>query len=351
VTARGGAPLPVALTSPGPAEGTPLADDRDRDPGPEPSTSLTRQLLGAALVHTLAHSVGAAVLLRASATIVTQGWPEVGVLGALGAWSLIATYTAVGFAGGALLGALSGAAAGVHRIEREVRGLIERPPPEGRHALLPSVPLSALEADYARVLDATVDGTLGRLPLPARLRRFVRARMRPPLVDDFLETARRTGRTSAGFPELRDWLLLRGLPWVTAPLLGPLRVWRSILAGGLLTLAALPLAVAVAAGLVGARVAVIGTCSLAALVTLLLGLRVELRGRDPRIWRRGIVTLAVQMVVWPGVWSALWGTRLGAVWIPMFVVTLLGVRWSLRQAFVRAGPALPSLPPPIEPSG
>lgn len=332
-----------------PLESASLADDRDRDAGPAPSRSLTRQLLGSALVHTLAYSVGAAILLRASATLVSRGWPDVGVLGALGAWSLVATYTAAGFAGGALLGALSGAAAGVRRVEREVRRLIERPPPEGRHALLPSVPLSSLEADYARVLDATVDGTLGRLPLPARLLRFVRARLRPPLVEDFLETARRTGRTTAGFPELRDWLLLRGLPWVTAPLLGPLRVWRLIVAGALLCLAGLPLAVAVAAGLVGAKAAVIGACGLAATVTLIVGLRTELRGRDARTWRRGVVTLVAQMVAWPALWSALWGAGLGVGWIPLVLATLLGVRWSLAQVFERAGPPLPSVPLPPGP--
>jgi len=325
-----------------------LADDRNRDAGPETSRSLTRQLLGSAFVYTLAYSVGSAILLRASATIVSRSWPEVGVLGALGAWSLVAAYTAAGFAGGALLGALSGAAAGVRRVEGEVRRLIERPPPDGRQAMLPSVPLSSLEADYARILDATVDGTLGRLPLPSRLLRFVRARLRPPLVDDFLDTARRTGRTAAGFPELRDWLLLRGLPYVTAPLLGPLRVWRLILGGALLSLAVLPLAVAVAAGLIGAKSAVVGTCSLGAMATLVVGMRAELRGRDARTWRRGIVTLAVQMVAWPVLWSALWGAELGAAWIPLVLATLLGVRWSLAQSFVRAGPPLPGVPAPPE---
>jgi len=327
-----------------------LADDQGPGGGPTPSGSPTRQLLVSVLAHAAGYSLGAAVVLRASATIVTRGWPEVGVLGALGAWSLVASYTAAGFAGGALLGSLVGAAAAVRRVERQIRTVIERPPKDGGR-LLPAVPLASLEADYARVLDAAVDSTLGRLPVPGRVRRFVRTHLRPPLVDDFLDTARRSGRTEAGFAELRDWLLLRGLPYVTAPLLGPLRVWRLMTAGALAALAALPLTVAIAAGLVGARSAILGACALAAILVTALGLRADLRGRDRRAWRRGVLTLAAQLVAWPAAWSALWGTGIGAAWVPLVLTTVLGVRWSLDQAFVRAGPALPGPPGTLPPAG
>ncbi|HSM61428.1 MAG TPA: hypothetical protein VK849_11545 [Longimicrobiales bacterium] len=293
-----------------------------------------------------AFAMAGATALWASAALLSRDWSEAGRIAAFGEWSLTTLYTALGIAGGAVLGFLSGAAATVRRVEAEIVAVVEGMSAEGGSRFLPAVPLAALEANYARVLDATVAGTLGRLPLPGLVTRFVRARLRAPLVDDFLETMRRTGAETAGFTELRNWLLLRGLPYLTAPLHGPLRVWRLLVSGGLGFLFVLPLGVAALAGVAGAGRAVVAVFATAGAGVLVAGLRAGPRGRDPRRWRVGIVTLAVQLGAWPLLARALWTAAPVPALLLLGALALLGTKWSLDEAFVRAGPALPG-PGPV----
>jgi hypothetical protein len=299
---------------------------------------IARRTLGALLVQVPLHAFAAGLLLRAAAIVLTRGWSDAGRVAAAGEWTLTTAYALIGLAGGALAGLIAAARTTVSGVEDDLRAWIEGLSPEHGRTLFPGVELERLEADYRAGLDRLADATLEHLPLPGIVRRFVRSRYRIALLEDFVQYARATGSGRAGFGELRNWLLLRGLPWLGAPVYRPLRIWRAAILGVLAMLAVLAIAVGVFAGVAEAGPVVMATFGVAAAVLLVRGLRAR-DGQAPSLRHRvGVITLAAQLAGWPYLYGLLWPLDPGgAGWIAVLVVTLLTVRWSLARMVSSSG--------------
>jgi hypothetical protein len=204
--------------------------------------------------------------------------------------------------------------------------------------LLPPMTLDEAYGRYDAVVDHMFGATLGRVPMPGPLRRLLRRPFRQAVVEDFLRDCRTRGLQTVGYPELRNWLLARGLPYLLAPFRGQLRLWRVVTRG----LAGLALAFTLGLALLAGRLepgstvtAISGAVALGVLVT---GLTRASGHISPLRWRVGMTALAACLGLWPQIYFRLWPLDLGMVWILVFALTFVSVRWSLRQALLGADP-------------
>jgi hypothetical protein len=283
------------------------------------------------------HALAGTLALWGAATVLARNWSEAGALAAAGEWSLVNLYGLIGFLGGTLAGLLAAARMGVRFLQADAEAWIAGLSTERGRALFPSVPRERLSGDYGRVLDAVADATVGRLPLPGFAARLARSRLRVALLEDFLASCRDAGAPEVGYPELRTWLLRRGLPYLVAPLQNPLRIWRGIVLGTLALLVTLALGIAALGDLAGATTVVLAIFALTGAVIALSGVRASGRRVAPLQWRIGMLTLGAQVAAWPALGHALRGHDLGMAWILVVVAALLGLSWSVRR-LIAAGP-------------
>lgn len=192
-----------------------------------PVASALRALLGPIALHAFLGFAGFGLLGRLVVELSAGGGP----VAAVGATSLSLLLTLLGFVGGAVHGAATGAERVTLDMEAELaRWLASIDPGEGR-ALVPPVEVAALRGGYETTLDRLVDASIGRLPLPDFVFRFARERFRHYFVEDFLADFDEAGVTTIRFPELRDWAIARGVPYATAPVHLRLSLARRLVRG------------------------------------------------------------------------------------------------------------------------
>lgn len=203
---------------------------------------LVKRFLVSALFHLPLYGLLAMGVLVAAASAFPASGGNRGTWSVVAGWSLTGLYAMAGLIVGGLIGALAAAARTFSAIESGIRDRLQQWLPRQDSSSFPSLPLQQVRERYEQVMDQMYASTLGRVPLPGFLERFLRACFRQAIVDDFLTDCERRGVTAIGFPELRQWLVTKGLPLVTAPVHGQLRMCRLVLLGGLSLLAVLPFA-------------------------------------------------------------------------------------------------------------
>jgi hypothetical protein len=202
---------------------------------------LVKTFLVSALFRLPLYGLLAMGLLVAAASAFPASGDNQGTWCVVAGWSLRGLYALAGLSAGGLIGVLAAAARTISAVESGIRDRLQQWEPTEEGSSFPSLPLQQVRERYDQVTDQMFAGTLGRLPLPHFLERFVRARFRQAIIEDFLGDCERRGVTTIGFPELRQWLVTKGVPLVTAPTRGQLRTWRFLLLAGLSLLAAAPL--------------------------------------------------------------------------------------------------------------
>jgi hypothetical protein len=207
---------------------------------------LVKTFLVSALFHIPLYGLLAMGVLVPAASAFPASGGNQGTWSVVAGWSMTGLYALAGLIGGGLIGALAAAARTFSAVESGIRDRLQQWQPTQCGSSFPSFPLQQVRERYEQVMDQMYAGTLGRVPLPRFLERFVRARFHQAIIDDFLTDCQRRGVTAIGFPELRQGLVTKGLPLVTAPIHGQLRLWRLLLVGGLGLLAVLPFALGLA---------------------------------------------------------------------------------------------------------
>ncbi|HSD49849.1 MAG TPA: hypothetical protein VLG48_00465 [Candidatus Methylomirabilis sp.] len=203
---------------------------------------LVKTFLVSALFHIpLSALLGMGVLVAAASAFPSPEGNQ-GTWSVVAGWSLTGLYALAGLIGGGLVGTLAAAARTFSAIESGIRDRLQQWQPAQDSSTFPSLPLQQVRERYEQVMDQMYAGTLGRMRLPGFLERFVRSRLRQAIIEDFLADCQRRGMTTVGFPELRQWLVTKGLPLVTAPVHTQLGMGRLVLLGGLSLLAVLPFA-------------------------------------------------------------------------------------------------------------
>lgn len=293
------------------------------------------------IARVLLYGAGGAIVMLVVALLASGSFPPGGFWSQLGAVSLAALYAATGLAAGLVLGIAAAIQRALDLAQEEGVRLLGALTPERAAQAFPAVPIEKLRTDYERLLDATVEQMVGRLPVPGLLRRFLRTTLRQAFVEDFLVQCESSGATTVGFPQVRDWLARRGFPLLTAPLRANIKLWRLLVLGvaGIIVVST----VGLAAGLTASQARVLVPAAFAALgiAVLLFGLPQAEERASPGRWRLGVVVVAASLALWPLVFVRLWDLDLGAVWALTLVASLGGVAWGLRLALVEANRVRP----------
>jgi hypothetical protein len=201
---------------------------------------LVKSFARSALVSVPTQALLWSAILALTASLYARSVHAGGVWTTVAGWSLVGVAVTLGLAGGALVGLLAAAAEALTAFEADLRAWLPQLPSSRFEEALPTVSLHELRSRFDQVLDRAVPTTVRRIRLPGFAHRYVRARLRYALIEDFLTDCERRGATSVGFVEVRDWLLSRGLALATTPAHAQLRTWRLVLRGILVLLAALP---------------------------------------------------------------------------------------------------------------
>jgi hypothetical protein len=290
------------------------------------------------LVRVPLHAIAFGVALFLGAQVLRFSAGAEGLLAGVGLWTVALALGLLGVVTGAVAGGVSAAGHAADRLQAGLAEWLLALPAGPGSEVLPPMPLEEARATYDRILDAMFDSTLGRVPLPGPVRRLLRRPFRQAVVEDFLEDCHRRELESVGYPELRNWLLARGLPWLMAPFRCQLRLWRALSRGVAGLALAVTLGLALLAGRMEPRATIMVLSFTLALATLVAAFTTAGRHASPFRWRLGMAALAACLGLWPWVYLRLWPLAPGLLWIPVVAVTLVTVRWALRQAFLRADP-------------
>ena len=254
----------------------------------------------------------------------------------IGWWPLTVAFTALGAVLGGLAGLISAVENTLRAAEEDARTWLSRLPDIDGRRLIPTVELDQLEGGYEDAIASLCGTMLGRLPLPAIVRRGIESKFRHAVVDDFLESCRARGATAVGFAELRDFALEKALPLATRPAHAQLRVAVMFLLGIAGVCAAAPLVVALVAGAANPRLAVIATAAAVGILVLFLGWRRADTFPFPRRRRIGVLIIGGGLALWPIIWIELLPHDLGMVWILVLAATLWTLQRGARMAIWEA---------------
>jgi hypothetical protein len=256
------------------------------------------------------------------------------VIATVGSWSLSAALTSFGLVFGGLVG-LAGTAERVLDVaEDDLRDWLRRLPVGDGERLFPSIELEQFRRGYEDSIKSIYGTTLGRLPLPGFAHRKVQSQFRHALVDEFLTQCEARGSTTIGFNEVRQFLLLKGLPIVTRPAHAQFKIWTLLLCGVLGVCVSVPLLIGLLANRVDPRGVILGTFGFAGVMVLATGLPRASRCSSPWRWRLGILIIGLGLVLWPIAWTKLWGHDLGMVWIIIVAITVWTFHRGVRLAFM-----------------
>lgn len=294
-----------------------------------------RVFLLSTLLYVPAHALLFTAALIGAGALLGLALPE-SALSGIGAWSIIALYGAAGAACGAVAGVARAAERAVEALERGAGDAILGLAADEGARLVPSVPLVELRARYEAILDRMVDEMLGRLHLPAPLRRLLRRSLRQAPAEAFLGDCEARGLERVGFTEVRNWTVAAALPRALAPARAQARAWRLLACGVAAALLALAVTVSLLARAVDPAAVVLGFFAAAGATVLVAGLAREHRHPRPWKWRLGILVLAAGTAGWPWLYSRLWPMDLGAAWIVVVAVTVWTLKWGAAQALVEA---------------
>jgi len=277
-------------------------------------------LVAAALRVPLYAAAATGVMLLSA--IALGGLPGGRALPAIGAWSVAAILGAAGAIGGGLAGMFAAAERALRAAESDLEAWFARLPRDEGDRLLPSASLESFRSGYDAVIDRMFDETIGRLPMLRFGRRLALARFRHAMVDDFLDHCERAGASVVGFSEMRDYLVGRGLPLATAPLL---------VFGILGALFGIPLLIGLLGGRVSPVTIVLGTFAALAVVTAAVGWSRAGRSAAPWRYRLGVLGFSAGLAVWPPVYVRLWPHDLGMVWLLVIAATVATFHWAARR--------------------
>jgi hypothetical protein len=186
---------------------------------------LVRGSLFAVFTRVTAGALLGLLLMMLASTLLSRGLGA-GAVARTGAFSAGAILLIVGVIGGSLVGVTLAVDRILALVTREARDLFARLPVPLQDKLFPTMPLDDLRGRYDGVVQRAFDESIGRVPMPGFIRRFIRARFGPELVQDFMAECDRSATTTVKFPQLRDWMLARGIPYALAPLSMQARMWR-----------------------------------------------------------------------------------------------------------------------------
>jgi hypothetical protein len=175
-------------------------------------------------------ALAAAAFLYAQLVIGGDGW------GTLQAGSLTAVYLLIGLVGGALLGGLTAVKRTLVVLDEELRARVPQLLASRGESHFPRMPLQELHAIYEQLLDKMFAETIGRVPLPGWLKRFLRRRLRQAAVEDFLADCKERGVAAVGAPEVGNWIARKGVGLALKPAHMQLRTLRLIVSAVLVLL-------------------------------------------------------------------------------------------------------------------
>jgi hypothetical protein len=202
---------------------------------------LVKSFARSALISVSAQGLLWSAILALAASLYAHSVSGESAWATVAGWSLVGVYVTIGLVGGALAGFVTAAAEALTAFEADLRAWLPQLPSSRFEETLPTLPVHELRSRYEQVIERVVPTTVRRIRLPGFVHRYFRARLRYALIEDFLTDCERRGAGTVGFVEVRDWLLSRGLTLATAPVHAQLRMWRVILRGALVLVAAVPL--------------------------------------------------------------------------------------------------------------
>ncbi|MCI0588994.1 MAG: hypothetical protein L0323_19400 [Planctomycetes bacterium] len=152
------------------------------------------------------------------------------VLATGGGGGLVVLAGAVGFIGGAIVGFLGAARGTLAGLEEGLRAQLPRIPLERIGAVFPSAKVRDLRERAEAIVERVIAEVAGLFSIPSRYGPQLRRPLRG-LFDRLLADCDRRGVAEVGPPEVREWLVSKGLALATAPLFAGLRTGRRVVFG------------------------------------------------------------------------------------------------------------------------
>jgi hypothetical protein len=166
----------------------------------------------------------------------------------IGRSAFVIAYAGAGLAGGAAVGVTLALSRAVRVAERRLGRWLARLPATRFEGSLPAISVAALRGRYRWTVERLYGATVARLGLPAWIARRLRAAFRFRRAEGLLPECERTGAEVIGFPQVRDWLLSRGISLGFQPVRSRLRMTRQVILFLLLLLVLVPFALLVLDG-------------------------------------------------------------------------------------------------------
>lgn len=162
-----------------------------------------------------------------------------GTWATLGSWSLTALSIIITLVGGTVAGILDAAQRMVERLEQAVRDWLHTLPAIKTTAETRGSDLSTVRQEYETLVDHSVAQAGLRLRLPKWLERLIRTALRSMVVDRFVASCTARGIQVVAPQDFRNWLLAEGVSLGFMPVLDQLSLWRYLILGLLMLLAAI----------------------------------------------------------------------------------------------------------------
>lgn len=178
---------------------------------------LTARFVRAALLRVPLYGFGGAAALFAVALVYSRSTDGQGLLTTIGDSSIMIFYPVLGFIGGSLLGGAAAFRDTLAFFERQLPPWLDEVAESLGPDPFPSMPLAELRAHHDRALDQMIASTVGAVRAPGFVQRAIRRRLQDARIEDLLSFCEGRGATEVGFPEVRSWLVTKGLPLLTGP--------------------------------------------------------------------------------------------------------------------------------------
>jgi hypothetical protein len=158
----------------------------------------------------------------------------------IGQSSFVATYAAVGLAGGAVVGVTLALSRMVGVVESRLRRWLDHSPVAPSERSLPVISVAALRGRYRLTVERLYGATVARLGLPAWIARRIHAMFRVRLAVDLLPECERTGAEAIDLSQVRNWLVTTGIALEFHPVRRRLTMTRQLVLALLVLLALFP---------------------------------------------------------------------------------------------------------------